>query len=146
MTLWSTVFCYKNCWVSCLLKNASFRFVFCCSWDFGGGGGQRGLSLCNKRRRCYGCSSITHNNADVNALYMFGGAFTGSSYVAQSRCYINTPELTNSGGHCTSMFPMPQIGNVDQIQPFLCHNLYLWSLINLGLTLTYLIQLTGNEC
>jgi hypothetical protein len=82
--------------------------------------------------------SFTHN-ADGNALYV-----TASLYVAESRCCINTPELTNRCGHCTSMFPVPQIVIVDQMQPFQCRIAHLWSPINHGLTLTYSKLPTGN--
>jgi len=36
--------------------------------------------------------------SDVNALYIFDGAVSGSSRVAESRCCIYTSELTNRGG------------------------------------------------
>jgi hypothetical protein len=95
-------------------------------------GGQRGPSLCDIWMYIhYTCQCL---------IYIFDGAVTGSSYVTVSRCYNNTPELTNKGGYCTSMFPMPQIANVDQMQPFHCRIAHLGH----GLTLTYWILLTGN--
>jgi len=137
----------------------------------GGGGGQRRPSLYNRHAcRYHYLKSNTKQQShekntcihplhiimlismfDVNALYIFDGSITGSSYVAESRCYINTWELTNREGHCTSLYPMPQIANVEQMQSLSCRIAHLSSCINHGLTLTYLnsdpcfIQLTGNE-
>jgi len=144
MTLWSTVFCYKNCRVPCLMKNARLRCVHCCSCDLGVGGGQQRPSLYNRLDVDMGVHPLhimLIPISDVNALYIFDGAVTGSSYVAESGCYINTSELTNRGSHCTSMFQMPQIATVDQMPPFRCRIAHLWPRINIDV-----LYITDRKC
>ena len=78
--------------MSCLLKNARLRRVLCFAWI------RCGEVKKDIHHAYMGVQYIHYTQqiptSDVNALYISDGAVTGTSYVAESRGYINTSEVS----------------------------------------------------